>query len=268
MPTTRTTLRISTAPAVGQEMRRIVGIGDGWAAEVKTWQAAVGELRRRIEELGITAVVNGVVANNTHRKLNVEEFRGFALTDPQAPLIFVNGADARSAQLFTLAHELAHISLGSQGEGLSGFEGIFPGDTKIEKFCDRAAAEFLVPARALKQGWSTRTLIADQLEALARQFKVSPIVIGRRAMDLRLLDRDAFFEFYGAYAKRERAHAKRAAGGDFYNNQNTRVGATFATQVIRAAMEGRLSFKSAYDLTDLHGGTFQKYARHLGLDLP
>lgn len=254
--------------AAGQEMRRIAGVADGWAAEVGTWEEAVSDLRRRIEELGILAVINGVVGNDTHRKLSVDEFRGFALTDPHAPLIFVNGADARSAQMFTLAHELAHVWLGSDGEGVSGFDGIFPGGTKVETFCDQAAAEFLVPARELKDHWRVAKGQSEPIEWLARRFKVSPIVVGRRAMDLRLMDRKAFFEFYESYTTRERSRSKRAAGGDFYNNQNTRVGARFATVVIRAAMEGRLSFREAYDLTGLRGGAFQEYARRLGMDLP
>ena len=163
-------------------MRRTLGLGDGWAREVPTWQEAVGELRRRIESLGIMAVINGVVGNNTHRKLDVEEFRGFALTDRHAPLIFVNGADAKSAQMFTLAHELAHVWLGPEGESISGFEGIFPGDSRIEKFCDQAAAEFLVPARELRERWRDVKNTRDPFEQIARQFKVSPIVAGRRAV--------------------------------------------------------------------------------------
>jgi Zn-dependent peptidase ImmA (M78 family)/transcriptional regulator with XRE-family HTH domain len=261
--------RLNDDPAaVGQEMRRMVGIAGDWAAQVANWQEAVNELRRRFEGLGVMTVVNGVVGNNTHRKLDVEEFRGFALTDPQAPLIFVNGADAKSAQLFTLAHELAHVWLGPEGEGLSGFEGIFPGDGRVETFCDQAAAEFLVPARELKERWRDVKGAPDAFEQMARRFKVSPIVAGRRAMDLHLAPRDAFFDFYKAYTKRERQRVKRAGGGDFYNNQNTRVGATFAKSVMRAALEGRLSFKEAYDLTGLRGGAFQKYARRLGVPLP
>ncbi len=254
--------------AVGQEMRRAVGVADEWAAQVANWQEAVSELRRRIEDLGVLSVINGVVGNNTHRKLDVEEFRGFALTDPQAPLIFVNGADAKSAQMFTLAHELAHVWLGPEGEGLSGFDGIFPGDTRVETFCDQAAAEFLVPARELKERWRDVKGASDAFEQIARRFKVSPIVAGRRAMDLHLVNRETFFDFYKEYTKRERQRVKPAGGGDFYNNQNTRVGATFATSVMRAALEGRLSFKEAYDLTGLRGGAFQKYARRLGVSLP
>ena len=253
--------------AVGREMRRIVGVSDGWAAEVRTWEEAVGELRRAIERLGVMAVVNGVVGNNTHRKLDVKEFRGFALCDAYAPLIFVNGADAKSAQMFTLAHELAHIWVGAEGEGLSGFPDISPGGTEVERFCDQAAAEFLVPAREIQVCWREVSDARQPFQTLARLFKVSPIVVGRRAMDLRLVHREAFFAFYGEYTSREHLQKGRTGGGDFYSSQNTRIGAMFATLVIRAAKEGRVSFREAYDLTGLRGGAFHEYARRLGFDV-
>jgi hypothetical protein len=94
---------------------------------------------------------------------------------------------------------------------------------------------------------------------------VSPVVAARRALDLRLVSRRAFFEFYQDYVEREHSVGTKPSGGDFYNNQNTRVGELFATQVLRAAMEGRIGFKEAYDLTGLRGGTFQEYARRRAL---
>ena len=97
---------------------------------------------------------------------------------------------------------------------------------------------------------------------------MSPVVAARRAFDLSLIDSGPFFDFYEGYMKRERRSATKATGGDFFNSQNTRVGELFAIQVLRAAMEGRIGFKEAYDLTGLRGGTFQKYARRLGMDLP
>ena len=252
--------------AVGREMRRALGLDGGWAAGVRTWQDAVSELRRAIEQLGVMAVINGVVGNNTHRRLSVEEFRGFALTDPYAPLIFVNGADAKSAQMFTLAHELAHIWLGTAG--LSGFEALLPGGSDVEDWCNQAAAELLAPARELGARWREVRRQASPFEALARTFKVSPVVAARRALDLKLVGRSTFFDFYERYVNREHRSGTKPSGGDFYNNQNTRVGELFARQVLRAAMEGRIGFKEAYDLTGLRGGTFQKYARRLGVDLP
>ena len=105
-------------------------------------------------------------------------------------------------------------------------------------------------------------------EALGRSFKVSPVVAARRAMDLKLIERSAFFEFYERYIKREHWGGATPAGGDFYNNQNTRVGKLFATHVIGAAMGGEIGFREAYELTGLRGGTFQDYAGRLGILLP
>ena len=259
--------RLTDEPnAVGREMRRTLGLDGGWAEGVRTWQDAVSEMRRAIEQIGVMALINGVVGNNTHRRLSVEEFRGFALTDPYAPLIFVNGADAKSAQMFTLAHELAHIWLGT--EGVSGFEALFPGGSDVEDWCNRAAAELLAPARELRGRWREVRREASPFQELARTFKVSPIVAARRALDLNLVDRSTFFDFYKGYVNREHKGATKSSGGDFYNNQNTRVGELFGVQVLRAALEGRIGFKEAYDLTGLRGGTFQKYAKRLGVDLP
>lgn len=256
--------------AIGREMRRVVGLDENWAQRVPNWTSAVGELRNAIESLGIMAVINGVVGNNTHRKLDIDEFRGFALSDPYAPLIFVNGADAKSAQMFTLAHELSHLWLGDAGEGLSGFKGIQPDGGEVETFCDRAAAEFLVPEAEIRKAWPSVTHSETPFEKLAGRFKVSPVVIGRRAMDLRLVDRGEFFSFYNHYTRQEQFKKRRGAGtgGDFYNNQNTRVGRLFASHVIRAAKEGRIGFKEAYGLSGLNAGSFQEYARRLGVFLP
>jgi Zn-dependent peptidase ImmA (M78 family) len=262
--------RLSDDPAaIGREIRRVLDLEEGWAKKVPTWQSALGVLRAAIEEAGILVVINGVVGNNPHRRLDVAEFRGFALCDAYAPLIFVNGADAKSAQMFTLAHELAHLWLGSRGTGLSGFTGIFPEGNEIETFCNKAAAEFLVPEIEIRKLWPNVQRDVAPFETLARTFKVSPIVIGRRAMDLRLVDRQQFFVFYEDYTRKERRQAQKpGGGGDFYNNQNNSVGKLFATQVIRAAKEGRIGFKQAYELTGLKGGSFQEYAGRLGLELP
>jgi len=251
---------------VGREMRRIIGLDDSWAATIRTWQEAVGELRHAVEELGIMAIINGVVGNNTHRKLDVEEFRGFALCDEYAPLVFVNGADAKSAQMFTLAHELAHLWLGESA--LTDIGLISQPAQDIELWCNQAAAEFLVPAQTLKTYWRDIRREEAPFEILAKRFKVSPIMAGRRAMDMRLVSREMFFTFYKKYTAKERTQRSASGGGDFYNNQNTRVGERFATQVILAAKGGRLSFTEAYDLTGLRGGAFQEYANRLGVNLP
>ena len=251
--------RLSDEPEnVGHEMRKILGLGNRWAAKIRTWESSVGELRRLIEELGVMAVINGIVGNNTSRRLDVNEFRGFALTDPYAPLIFVNGSDTRSAQMFTLAHELAHIWLGKKG--LSGFEMLLPGETDVEKWCNQTASEFLVPTQELHTHWGNVRHEANPFEELARIFKVSPIVAARRVLDLKFVSRNTFFDFYKDYVRRERKKDDaKLGGGDFYKTQNSRVGKLFAIRVLRAAKEGRIQFKEAHDLTGLRGASLQKY---------
>ena len=259
--------RVADDPdAVGREMRRTLGLDDGWAMGVRTWQDAVNELRCMIEKIGVMAVINGIVGNNTHRRLSVGEFRGFALTDHYAPLIFVNGADAKSAQMFTLAHELAHIWLGEGG--LSGFENLLPGGTDMENWCNRAAAEFLVPSNELRECWPQVRRKQHRFEVLGQSFKVGPLVAARRTMDLKLIERSAFLDFYARYLNREHRGGATAFGGNFYNTQNSRVGKLFATHVMRAAMGEQVGFREAYQLTGLWGGTFRNYAKRLGIQLP
>lgn len=250
-------------PAViGRTMRQQLGLNADWASQIRSWQQAASALRESIEKLRVMAVINGVVGNNWHRTLDVDEFRGFALTDSHAPLIFVNGADAKSAQMFTLAHELAHIWLNK--EGVSGFSSLLPGGSPVEYWCSCAAAECLVPARDLARHWESARHKGHPYKALARIFKVSPIVAARRALDLELIGYSVFQETSLTETGRHRSQS----GGDFFCHQNSRVGRLFSTRVARAALEGRVGFREAYNLTGLYGNSFQKYAERIGVAVP
>ena len=83
---------------VADGMREALTLDPDWASGNTTWDAALRFLRNRIEEVGVLVFINGIVGNNTHRKLDPDEFRGLALIDEYAPLIFINNADYTSAQ--------------------------------------------------------------------------------------------------------------------------------------------------------------------------
>jgi Zn-dependent peptidase ImmA (M78 family) len=252
--------------AVAAAMRKTLGVADGWAGEASTWSSALLLLREKIEAARVLIVINGVVSNNTRRKLDPEEFRGFVLSDPYAPLIFVNGADAKAAQMFTFAHELAHVWLGEDGvSDLDPTQPRIPGLAPVEKFCNDVAAEFVVPEQQLKEKWAEAKSQNEPFQFLARHFKISPIVAARRALDVRLISREAFFEFYKLYvADDRRRRGARKGGGNFWNTQNVRIGKRFGAAVVRAAKEGRLLYQQAYQLTDLRGKTFDQFAKRLG----
>ena len=125
----------------------------------------------------------GVDRDDTHRKLDRREFQGFALVDRYAPLIFVNGADFKAAQMFTLAHELAHVFVGATG--VSNVDATSSSSHDAERFCNSAAAEFLVSEKELTARWSRVGTIEDSLQAVARRFTVSVLVAAHKGVSYR-----------------------------------------------------------------------------------
>ena len=247
-------------------IRDVLRLENGWASRNPSWSAALRQLRNRIEESGVLVFINGIVDNNTHRRLDPDEFRGFALVDEYAPLIFINNSDFTSAQMFTLAHELAHIFVGH--EGVSNLEALLPSDHAAERFCNSIAAEFLVPHTGFEELWEAVANNEDPYQQIAREFKVSVIVAARRALDLNLIDRATYLDFYKDYVADER-HKKDGGirGGDFWNNQHMRLGRRFPAAVARAVKEGRLLYRQAYSLTGLKGDSFESMPEKMGIRL-
>lgn len=246
---------------VAYNIREKLNLEEGWAGVWPNWEKALRELIRRVESIGILVTVNGVVGNNTHRKLNVNEFRGFVLVDEYAPLIFINGADGKAAQMFTLAHELAHVWL---GEGaIFDLKEMQPADEKIELICNQIAAEFLVPEKVLRESWKIVYNQPARFQQLAREYKVSEIVIARRAQDLHLITKKEFFSFYNQRMQEINSEVKTVGGGDFYASQNLRIGNQFIKAVISETKSGHMLYQDAYRLTGLNGTTFDNYISKL-----
>ena len=225
---------------VAVAMRDALQLAYNWASQVSTWTDALKLLRDQAEDAGVLVVFNGIVGNNTQRKLDPDEFQGFALVDKYAPLIFVNSTDFKAAQMFTFAHELAHLFVGETGVSI--FKKFQPGPHAIERFCDQTAAEFLVPMDDLTNFWPTAKRANDRYQAIARHFKVSSLVAARRTLDLDLIDKNEFFRFYEEYQHTEwdSRQQRKAKSGDFWNTQKWRIGPRFGTAVIRA-VKGRSS---------------------------
>ena len=244
-------------------VRQVVPFGVAARAEARTWEEALTLQIEQIESSGILVMRSGIVRSNTHRPLSVDEFRGFALADQYAPLIFINGRDALAAQMFTLAHELVHIWAGVSG--VSNLDNTYPVDRAEERFCNQVAAELLVPEAELRQHWPEAHRQAQPIAWLLRQFKVSSLVVLRRLNDLALIERDAFQRLYREEEERFRAiAAERAGGGDFYRTQRTRSGRRFARALIESTLEGRTPYRDALRLLGMSKvGTFHEFARQL-----
>ncbi len=252
-----------TSERAAEEIRSFLGLGRLWAQPLGSWTEARRYLKEIMEDAGIIVVFNSVVGNNTHRKLSVEEFRGFVLVDEYAPLVFVNSGDSQAAQLFTLAHEVAHLAFGISS--VFDLRNMQPSSNPIEILCDATAAEFLVPGDEFSRSWREVAHTRNRFGHLAHQYKVRELVTARRALDLDLIPRDEFIEFYLDYQRNiETTSGKRGKGGaSFYTLQDYRLGAPFASAVNRAVREGRILYTEAYELTNLRGKTFDRYMEHI-----
>ncbi len=222
-------------------------------AEARTADDAVGLLMARMDEIGVLVMASGIVGNNTHRTLDPSEFRGFALSDDLAPLVFVNGADTKAGQIFTLAHELAHLWIGE-----SGVSDITPASApsprhSVEAWCNAVAAEVLVPLATFKQAFDATAELAAEMRRLSALFRVSTLVILRRMRDAGHLSKDEHRRLHEAESVRLRAILQRRkergeGGGDFYNTSRYRLSPRFAAAVISSTYEGRSTLTEAFRL--------------------
>ncbi len=254
------------APAedVATQMRKALGFGVEARKECPTWSEALREFIRQAEDIGVLVMVNGIVGSNTHRKLNPREFRGFALSDPQAPLIFINGADTRAAQMFTLAHELAHLWLGDSALSDIGMAPV-SGYRTEEVWCNAVAAELLVPRAALQSELRQGEPLAMAMPRLAKSFKVSALVILRRLKDVRWLGRDAFAAAWEQESKRLANMGSNRSGGDFYRTTLSRAGRRFVHALIVSTLEGRTLYRDAFRMLGISKTrTFDKLGRKVG----
>jgi Zn-dependent peptidase ImmA (M78 family) len=258
--------RNSPIDQVADEIRGALRFDLGQRGEFRNWEAAYRQLIDSAEDIGVLVMISGIVESNTHRVLNPEEFRGFALSDHLAPVIFVNGADSKAAQIFTLVHELAHIWLGESA--LSDARMVGSVDNQSEKWCNSVAAQVLIPLSVLR-GAFRGVASTEELQRLARIYRVSTLMVLKRIYDAGFLSREEYSARYSAELDRvlEIVELQRAKpGGNYYRTQPLRLSRQFARAVIVDTLEGGTLHRDAYGLlgTAKHE-TFARLGRELGV---
>lgn len=250
---------------VAETIRHAIGFDLDERQSLPTWTEALRSFISQVEESGALVMVSGVVGSNTHRKLDPEEFRGFALVDELAPLIFINGSDTKAAQMFTLAHELAHVWLGASG--ISDAQAAVLPNEETERWCNAVAAELLVPLDAIRKSYQPEAALNEEMQRLAREFKVSTLVILRRLFDASAIDQETLWENYHEELARLRKLDQRGAGGgNFYNTLGARVSKRFARALVASTLEGQTLFQDAFHMLGIRkAATFYHEAEKLGI---
>lgn len=237
------------------DIRRVLGVTDDFAR--MGYEDYVRALVSGAEDAGILVMRSGVALGNTHRKLDVSEFRGFAISNAMAPVVFINSADAPTARLFTLMHELAHIWIGSTGVSDGGAQSA----RQEEAFCNAVAGEFLAPELVFRAHWNADIYWEENLLPLAGRFRVSALVIARRARDLGCITSSQ----YGAYYHRvlQEYRDKDGNGGDYYRTAAIRNSTRLSKAILAEAQGGRMLLRDAGRLLGVQPAKLKAYGMKL-----
>ena len=246
---------------VAADIRNTIGLDESFRSSAKTRDLFFSQLTQRAEDVGVVVMRSGIVGANTRRALDPEEFQGFAMSDSIAPLIFINQNDYKSAQVFTFAHELAHIWMGLSGvSNLEYFTTASEQAHPDEAITDAVAAETLVPAETFGLRWYGLADIDRNLANLSTHYKVSMFVILRRAFELHKISDDTFRSKYRELANNL---TKRTGGGGGYSSVFSRNSPTVATALVFSLLEGRASPKEVSALLNLRISKLPGLSKHL-----
>lgn len=240
---------------IANDIRKALNISEQDRQASKDYKAFYNLLSEKIESIGVLVFRNGIVKSNTKRGLSVDEFRGFAISDPLVPVIFINGKDSEAAWIFTLAHELAHIWLGESG--VSDVAPNQPNHTNLETYCNRIAAELLTPASEFLPAWEQTP---NQFDLLSKKFKVSQLVIARRALDLGKIDWENYQTIANASKK-----AINSDGGSPFRSFPIRNSKRLTKAIVSNAVSGQTMLREAASLLNVRPETVLELGKRLGL---
>ena len=257
---------ITDISVIADTIRKDLGLNIEWYKDCGNPSEAFNKVRGLLEECGIVVMMNGIVGKNTHRALDVNEFRAFAMVNEWAPLIFINGADSAGGRLFSLFHELVHLWIGENdlyNDTTYSANGIKP----IEVTCNAVAGALMVPKTVFLEKWNNNTNddIHEKIKELARMFRCSSSVIARRALDNKKIDQNVYnmviADAIEAYIQTKQ---EKSSGGDYYRVARSKLDGVFVRALCESVNSGRTSFTEAYRLTNTTSKTFSEVASGLG----
>ena len=245
---------LSDPKEIASLVRRYLELPENWTVdEIKSRTDAFKYLRYKAEKAGIFVFLDSVLFGNNNKKLI--GFKGFSLIDDFAPIVFINTNEAKSIQLFTLAHEIAHIFLGESE--ITDFD-IF--NISLERLANKVAVELLVPEKIFKEYFS------KDFQQLSKVFKVSEMVLLIRALELKLIKEDEYrslIEDYKARLKELEKEEKKEKYGDYYKTQRNKISNRFITLLIDAMNNNFISFMDASRLTRMKFKTLENFLKKM-----
>lgn len=250
--------------AVAQRLREEWGFST--ASRAQEYADSRKQVFTFLEDKGVLMSIAGYFGS-TKRSFDSSEFSGFSLCDDYAPLIFVNGKEAHSAQIFTMIHEVGHLVLGESA--VSDDAANAETTHRSERWCDEFAAAFLMPSDEIRAS-APSSLSENTVMPIAKRFKVSALALLNRLRDLKLISFEQWSDVYPKFEERafevlQKRAAEKSPGGNFYKVHTFIVGRRFAQAVYRDTLSGRTSYPEAHKLVGLPNvKTFNNFAQEVG----
>jgi len=217
-----------------QEIKNISGYGAG---------------KKVLKYLINKAEVRGIFVGKTisYHKIEVEDMRGVFISNDYCPYIVLNRKDAVSAQIFSFIHELAHLF--RKSEGISNSLDFRKSNPKIdteEIFCNRVAAELLLPENEFNKRFYTKT----DIDGLSELYKLSKIFIFYRLKDLGKISKEEQDELEAKIKKETEENIikgknNKDKGGDYNNNMKDSNGNLFNKIVSNSYLENKINYVEA-----------------------
>ena len=254
------------ATEIAQRIRDALALKTNWYREGKNAEDNFNHLRNTLAQHGLLIFTGGKVGANTHRPLDVKEFRAFTLVDAYAPLIFINTTDTANGRLFSLLHETVHVWLGKNSL-FNNSEWSDEHVSLLEQKCNAVAAELLVPAADFSEIWESSIPVEDMIERAARHFRCSESVILRRAYEMKRIPRDVYARMLALQKERwehAKAQKKKSSGGDFYNTLLSNLDHRFLAALERSVIQGNTQDTDAYRLTATNRKTYRGALERMG----
>ncbi len=179
------------------------------------------------------------------------EVSGFCLYGDEFPVIYLNNSVAKTRQIFTLFHELAHLLLRTDGitKRDDSYISLLRGEEReVEVFCNAFAGEFLVPQGSLSALMGRGVPSDELIEHEARSLKVSREVVLRRLLDLGVVSRAHYEEKAAEWTADYLDRQKKDGGGNYYNTQGAYLGRGFLALAFQQLYRGAISRAELADI--------------------
>lgn len=214
-------------------------------------------LREKLEQIGVIVNISGIVNSNTHRKLDLNEFRAFTIIDDYAPVIFVNDQDSETGRILSIVHEFAHLLIGE--------DGITRGDPAQETECNRATIEFLAPVGFVRAKWGAfedDRKPEERIAEMSDELRISRIALAIRLKKLGLIN-ESYVEKIRQITNDDVIETRqRNDGGNYWNNKLFSVSRSFARAIVSQAQSGSTPYTEAFRLLGikkhLHSMNFRR----------